>query len=85
MAAGTLPAPGTRLGPCAELCEHRDCAETRRMAAALCSYCRKPIDYEVRFYDVRNEAQRMTGAEALVHARCHEEAIEAELKERHGG
>lgn len=50
MAAGQLWAPGTEDGPCADPCEHRDCASTRAMAEAPCSYCKKPIGYDRRFY-----------------------------------
>lgn len=36
MAASTLPAPGTRFGPCEPQCSHIDCEATRKMAAAIC-------------------------------------------------
>lgn len=65
MAAGTLPRPGTRLGPCVDCCVHTDCAETLRMADSLCVLCGKKIGYETRFYCVPN-------ARTLVHAACHE-------------
>lgn len=50
MAAGLLPKPGTRLGPCRGSCRHLDCAETRRMADTLCDICHKPIGYDALFY-----------------------------------
>lgn len=49
MAAGYLPPPGSEHGPC-DSCEHRDCAETRRMAAAKCMFCHEPIGYVYGFY-----------------------------------
>lgn len=67
MAAGRLPAPGTDLGPCAEPCQHVDCAETRRMAESACEDCGKPIGYDVRFYN--------TGP-GLIHASCLEDRLE---------
>lgn len=70
MAAGILHKPGSKLGPCAEACHHRDCAETRGQAAALCVYCGKPIGYETRFYVE-------TGARSMAHAECSEEAADA--------
>jgi hypothetical protein len=71
MAAGILARPGTTTGPCKVACAHRDCAETRGMAATLCADCQKPIGYGVRFY--RDEQG------GLVHAACFEEAIEREM------
>lgn len=50
MAAGFLPPPGTELGPCVPDCAHEDCAETRRMAEALCPHCGAVIGYDTRFY-----------------------------------
>jgi hypothetical protein len=52
MAAITLPKPGTKYGPCrGSKCGHTDCAATRRMAAALCIECHKPIGYDARFFE----------------------------------
>lgn len=34
MAAGTLPAPGTTVGPCPYPCDHRDCKATRKTRPA---------------------------------------------------
>ena len=51
MAAGALPKPGTKYGPCKGQCEHTDCAATRRMAATACGVCGEPIDYDRAFYD----------------------------------
>jgi len=76
VAAGTLPAPGTKLGPCADACEHRDCAQTRAEAEQTCRVCDKPIGYETRFYvDSIQRAVRK-----LVHAAC----LEAEAEEPAG-
>lgn len=70
MAAGLLPPPGTRYGPCREAdCGHHDCAATRRVAAALCTLCSKPIGFDTRYY---NERDRPTDAWSYVHADCRE-------------
>jgi hypothetical protein len=50
MAATVLPKPGSEFGPCAEPCQHTDCAETRRQAATICDLCPEPIGYDRRFY-----------------------------------
>lgn len=69
MAAGVLPKPGSKLGPCKKACEHRDCAETKRDAAALCRFCQKAIGYGESFIRAR-----LTGV--LAHAWCADEAVE---------
>lgn len=70
MAAGTLPAPGTKFGPCKKAkCGHKDCAATRADAAALCRFCNKAIGYGEAFYRAR-----LSGA--LAHWLCVEEAVE---------
>ncbi len=66
MAASALPAPGTELGPCEPSCEHRDCANTRRMAAINCGICGKPIGYETNFYKADDDE----GYTKLEHALC---------------
>lgn len=71
MAAGRLPRPGTEVGPCEGDCDHLDCVETMRMAAQPCPYCSKPIGFQTRFYQLGTADQR------LVHASCHEDAVEA--------
>ncbi len=71
MAASRLPAPGTDLGPCSSPCKHIDCDANRRMAADTCPYCKKPIGYDRRFYELR-------GGSVLAHAACHEDAVESE-------
>lgn len=70
MAAGRLPAPGTEFGPCAEDCKHIECKQTRDMSGEECHYCTARIGYEVRFYQLPDKT--------LVHARCHEDALECE-------
>jgi hypothetical protein len=72
MAAGTLPKPGTRYGPCAASCTHIDCAKTRVMANSMCGICGLRVGYEVRFY-INNDPA--IGTE-LVHAYCWEEMPE---------
>lgn len=64
MAAGTLPKPGSTVGPCAEACGHLDCLETRKMAADNCHFCQTEIGYDRRFYLTDN---------GLCHATCLEE------------
>ena len=70
MAAGILPKPGTKLGPCKTICKHRDCAETRGVADSLCHVCQKPIGYGVGYY----RHDQFGGA--YDHAWCAEEAAE---------
>ena len=70
MAAITVPAPGTKYGPCGEPCSHRDCAESRRMAAVVCRFCDESIGYERRFYN-----EGAPGSYDLVHAVCLEESV----------
>ncbi len=65
MAAGTLPRPGTELGPCEEECQHTDCAETHRMAAQLCTICGEPISYETPFFRASGDWQQLTHADCL--------------------
>lgn len=69
MAAGILPAPGTKVGPCKGKCSHRDCAKTKDDASAECRFCAKPIGYGVGFF-----RSRLSGE--LAHAFCFEEAVE---------
>src|SRR6266508_6000537 len=64
MAASTWPKPGSKYGPCVDSCQHRDRAETRRMAARNCVGCAGQIDYERAFY-------RQDGDD-LIHAVCAE-------------
>ena len=71
MAAGTIPAPGTKYGPCTESCVHQDCAANRRMAAHTCRLCGKEIGYGVRFY----RDPESSNPEASVHADCLEEQV----------
>ena len=82
LAAGSIPQPGTKLGPCAHtdhyghLCIHMDCREMRETADAECVYCGKPIGYDTRYYRETEDSVR-----PLVnysHARCAEEAAEAQ-------
>ena len=68
MAAGRIPAPGTEYGPCADDCAHRDCAATRRQAAAACRICGEPIGYERAYF---------VGDDGAVHASCMFDATES--------
>lgn len=76
MAAGTLPLPGTEFGPCADDCAHRDCAETRAMAATTCWRCEQPIGYDRAFYRMNPGSEAAAGESYLVHAGCEEAAAE---------
>ena len=69
MAAGVLPRPGSKVGPCKGKCGHRDCAQTKGDAAAVCRFCAKAIGYGVGFY-----RSQLDGG--LAHAFCLEEAVE---------
>jgi hypothetical protein len=64
MAAGVLPKPGTKFGPCKGTCEHRDCAATRSQAASACPSCGKPIEYDTRFYQQDDGLWRTRSARA---------------------
>ncbi len=68
MAASRLPAPGSDLGPCASPCAHTDCDASRRMAADICPYCKKPIGYDRHFYELPPSV--------LAHANCYERTLE---------
>lgn len=69
MAAGVLPEPGTKYGPCTTGCAHRDCAANRRTAEFECRICKKAIGYDRAFY---NDGDRVP-ADAWVHAACYED------------
>lgn len=75
MAAGVLPAPGTKnyygeeIGPCVRNCRHDDCGATKAMARAACGICGQPIGYGVRFYEVPLP-EMGPGTKDLVHATC---------------
>jgi hypothetical protein len=71
VAATSIPAPGTELGPCEGSCAHRDCEESRRMAAAVRRFCERPIGYGTRLYN-----EGAFGSYDLVHALCLEESVE---------
>lgn len=66
MSYGTLPSPGTKLGPCVGECHHVDCGLTRLHASVPCQKCGEPIGYETAYY-------RTGGATAdLIHEACAE-------------
>lgn len=73
MASSVLPRPGTKYGPCKGACEHRDCAATREMAAAICPHCGKPIGYGVAFFNLGTATSRL-----YAHTDCEYEAIDRE-------
>lgn len=84
MAAGNLPEPGTKWGPCMDACAHLDCAETRTMAKTACAICGDPIGYDSPFYQRNSLATDMVeeGPRVLVHASCAEDEIERQRKEQ---
>lgn len=73
MAASYLAAPGTDAGPCAEECQHTDCAETRQWAAQPCFYCQEAIGYERGFY---SQPRSAGGPFPLSHSTCYQEELE---------
>ena len=73
MAALTIPPIESEFGPCPN-CEHRDCQQTREMAAARCPLCEESIGYGRRYYDDRDYG--------LVHASCLEDKINNLLNTR---
>lgn len=73
MAAGVLQGPDNEeYGPCAEPCGHKDCAETREMAASRCTVCGRKIGYGIRFYDETPGEGPADQPFRLVHAACRE-------------
>lgn len=48
MAYIIVPKPGSKVGPCAGDCTHRDCAESRRTATQPCHLCHKQLGYETK-------------------------------------
>jgi hypothetical protein len=71
MAAGSLPKPGSKYGPCLEPCQHKDCQLTREMATTPCRICGLVINYDRRFYDEGSNPVNLN----LVHATCLENEI----------
>jgi hypothetical protein len=69
MAAGTLPKPGSKVGPCKGTCKHLDCAQTKADAATACRFCAKPIGFEKPFNRARFDG-------SLAHESCMYEALE---------
>lgn len=63
-----VPRPGAKFGPCEKGCNHRDCAELRQIAAAICSYCLEPIGFDEDY--VKN-------GDGFAHTVCVEDGGEA--------
>lgn len=77
MAYTKIPMPGTKAGPCIEICRHLDCQVNRAVAGHVCRVCHKPIGYgaayvrdpyrldgEIHDYPcLLNEATRMAAKE----------------------
>lgn len=68
MPATTIPAPGTRGGPCRGWCRHPVCKDQKHLARSKCLYCQKPVGYDVPI---------IPWGVLAVHAECHEEAVAA--------
>ena len=69
MAAGTIPSPGSKYGPCADACEHTDCAESRTMAGGICHICGEPVGFGKPYFRESGGAEAGKGR-GLVHAAC---------------
>jgi hypothetical protein len=82
MAAGILPSPGTKLGPCGGDCGHRDCDETRFIAACVCRFCQHAVGFETRFYLDPDAAPATPDDRRWVHAMCLEDAAIAKAEGR---
>lgn len=86
MAAATLPAPGTRLGPCTGDCAHKDCACTRAMAGSKCRHCFEPIGFDAAFLNPQGpppldeQGDPAAWAGRLAHEACELAAIERRRK-----
>jgi hypothetical protein len=80
MAAGSLPAPGTKLGPCLPPCTHTDCLANRAIAVSRCRICQALIDYETLFYVESGQFTK----QVYVHATCLYDEIDAEMQARKG-
>jgi hypothetical protein len=73
MAAGVLSSPGTEFGPCADPCQHKDCAATRLTSVSFCVICGEQIGYETRYYMADGGTPKDGPWE---HAACAEQAID---------
>ena len=69
MAAGRLPKPGSKYGPCVRACKHIDCRETRNTAATACRFCDRPIGYDTAYIRARLSS-------SLAHEACMYEALD---------
>lgn len=76
MAAGKLPKPGSKHGPCVEDCAHVDCRMTKQWAAEPCVYCGELIGYDTRF--CRSLVGPWGDMEQFSHAVCEELVAEAD-------
>jgi hypothetical protein len=76
MASSFISPPGSEFGPCAEFCDHRDCAASRRVAGASCGICGEPIGYDRHYYAADNPDNGIR----WTHATCEEEEIERAMR-----
>jgi hypothetical protein len=73
MAAGRLPKPGTKHGPCEGACKHLDCAEVKREAELICRLCKDPIGFERGFFRMFSRGplgELIEGRDERVHSSC---------------
>jgi hypothetical protein len=68
MSIWSIPSPGKENGPCVANCKHKDCEESRRMAATSCVICGNQIGYETDFYLMRPDNDSDHAKEQ--HTRC---------------
>lgn len=54
MAFAVIAKPGSKLGPCKKMCQHKDCAAGRAEAEKVCPACEKLIGYDTPFVTVRD-------------------------------
>ncbi len=66
---------------CETPCAHRDCVDTRRMAALPCVYCGKPVEAGRPYYVEEIADGKVT---RLSHARCALEHAEMEGRDATG-
>ena len=74
MAAAIVGKPGSKYGPCIEVCKHTDCAESRAYACAVCTICGDVIGYERRYYGAPGSDS------GIQHASCAEDQAERDKR-----
>lgn len=67
MASITVPAPGTKYGPCVGDCKHVDCIQHREDSHLRCLVCHSEIGYDNPYM----KAPSLPMINDVVHASCH--------------